>query len=75
LIKRYYCTSKKVGTYGKWVSEPLSRDVLDLNNFFFKLTMKNQIAKAMAKARDENLTTKLWCQLAPNSLLVVQVSL
>ncbi len=37
--------------------------------------MKNQVAKAMAKLRDENLMTRLWCQLAPNNLLVVQVSL
>jgi hypothetical protein len=72
LIKHHYCTSKKVGIYGKWVLEPLSRD---LQSSLFKLTMKNQVAKAMAKPRDENLMIRLWCQLATNSLLVVQVSL
>jgi hypothetical protein len=41
LIKHHYCTTKKVGTNGKWVSEPFSGDVLDLHNFLFKLTMKN----------------------------------
>jgi len=41
LIKHHYCTTKKVGTNGKWVSEPFSGDVLDLHSFLFKLTMKN----------------------------------
>jgi hypothetical protein len=59
-IKYHYCITKKVGTNGKWVSEPLSRDVLDLHNFLFKLTMKNQATKAMVELRDENLMTRLW---------------
>jgi hypothetical protein len=61
LIKDHYCIAKKVGTNGKWVSEPLSRDVLDLHSFLFKLTMKNQATKAMVELRDENLMTRLWC--------------
>jgi len=43
---------------------------LDLQTFLFELTMKSQASKAMAKPRDENLATNLWCQLATNNLLV-----
>ncbi len=46
LIKHHYGISKKNGTDGKWVLEPLSRDVLDLHSSFFKLTINNQATKA-----------------------------
>jgi hypothetical protein len=36
--------------------------------------MKNHISKAMAEPRDENLMTKLWCQLVTNNLLVQHFS-
>jgi hypothetical protein len=36
--------------------------------------MKTQTSKAMEKPKDENPITKLWCQLATNSLLVVHFS-
>jgi hypothetical protein len=61
LIKHHYYTPKKVCIDGKWVSKPLSMDVLDLPRFFFKLTVKNQVAKAMAELRNENPMTRLWC--------------
>jgi len=61
LIKQHCCTTKKVGTNGKWVLEPFSGDVLDLHSFLFKLTMKNQATKAMVELRDENPETRLWC--------------
>jgi hypothetical protein len=32
--------------------------------------MKNQVSKAIAKPRYENLVIKLWCQLAKNNLSV-----
>jgi hypothetical protein len=32
------------------------------------------MSKAMEKPKDENLVTKLWCQLATNSLLIVHLS-
>ncbi len=40
LIKRHYCTPKKLGTFGSWVLEPLSRDIFDLHTPLFKLTLK-----------------------------------
>jgi hypothetical protein len=38
------------------------------------MIMKTQASKAMEKPKDENPVTKLWCQLATNSLLVVHLS-
>jgi hypothetical protein len=71
LIKKHYHTSKQVATNGKWVFGPFLGDILDLQSYFSKLTMKNQASKAMEKSRDENPLTKLWHQLATNSLLAV----
>jgi len=70
LIKRQYYISQKFGVENKWVFKALSREILNLQTFFFKLTMNNQASKVMAKPRDENLVTKLWHQLATNNLLV-----
>ncbi len=74
LIKRQYYISQKFGVENKWVFKALSREILDLQTFFFKLTMNNQASKVMEKPRDENLMTKLWHQLATNNLLVHRLS-
>ncbi len=47
LIKHHYCISKKVGIDGKWFSKSFSRDILDLQSFLSKLTMKNLTSKVM----------------------------
>jgi hypothetical protein len=51
LIKQHYYTPKKIGASINWVSKSLLRVILDLQTFFFKLTMKNQASKAMAKPK------------------------
>jgi hypothetical protein len=71
LIKHHYCISKKVGIDGKWFSKSFSREILDLQSFLFKLTMKNLTSKVMVEFKDENPIIKLWHQLATISLLVV----
>jgi len=60
-IKQHYYISKKVDIDDKWFLKPLSRETLDLENFLFKLTMKNQTSKAMVEPKDNNPMTKLWC--------------
>ncbi len=74
LIKRKYYISQKLGVENKWVFKALSKEILDLQTFFFKLTMNNLASKVMAKPRNENLVTKLWHQLATNNLLIHHLS-
>jgi hypothetical protein len=71
LIEHHYCISKKVGIDGKRVFKSFSREILDLQSFLFKLTMKNLTSKVMAEFKDESPMIKLWHQLATISLLVV----
>ncbi len=40
-------------------------------NIFLKLTMKNQVVKAMVEHTNENSMIKLWHQLATNNMLIV----
>ncbi len=70
LIKQHYYISQKLDVEGKWVSNAFSKEILDLQTFFFKLIMKSQASKATPKTRDKNPMTKLWHQLATNNLLV-----
>jgi len=60
LIKQHYYISQKPSVESKWVFNAFSREILDLQTSFFKLTMKNQASKAMAEFRDENPVAKLW---------------
>jgi hypothetical protein len=39
-------------------------------NFSFRANYEELSSKVVAKPRDENLMTNLWCQLAINNLLV-----
>jgi hypothetical protein len=70
-IKWHDNTLKKLGTFNSWVFEPLLRDILDLQTFFFKLMMKTQVHKAMENPKDKNSIIQSWHQLGTNNLLLV----
>jgi hypothetical protein len=71
MIKQHYCTSKKVGTHGNWVFGLTFKGDFGFTNIFLKLTMKNQVVKAMVEHTNENSMIKLWHQLGTNSMLIV----
>jgi hypothetical protein len=53
------------------VVEPLNiANLLDLQMFMFKLTMKMKAPKAMAEPVDTNLVTKLWVTINTNALII-----
>jgi hypothetical protein len=63
MIKWHYYISQELGFDGRWVFEALSGEILDVQTFLFKLTMKSQALKAMAEPRDKNPVIKFGVNL------------
>jgi hypothetical protein len=67
IINKHYCEAKRVKPSLLQVAKPLDVNFLDLQMCIFKLTMKMQVPKAMAKPFDINTVTKLWVTITNNA--------
>jgi hypothetical protein len=56
------------------VAKPLNVNFLNMQKSMFKLVMKAQPIKVMAKPFDMNPSTKLWVTITNNSLLCQHLS-
>jgi hypothetical protein len=70
IIKKHYYKAKRVKLSLLQVVKPLDVKLLDLQMCIFKLTMKTQAPKAMAKPSDINPMTKLWVIINNNALFI-----
>jgi hypothetical protein len=68
ILKKHYHELKSVKLLLLESSKLLNANILDLQMSMFKLTMKTQAPKTMAKSLDVNLVTKLWTLINNNGL-------
>ncbi len=63
MLKATFCAFHKVGEFGELVPTLLLAHTLDLQVFYFKMTMGYNSKQILWKENDFNTLTKLWCKV------------
>jgi hypothetical protein len=69
ILKGFYYQPKKLGSTQTWIPSILDVNIMDLQSYFFKITMMSNAQWAMDQPMDFNPMSKHWKKISSNELL------
>jgi hypothetical protein len=69
ILKGFYYQPKKLGSTQTWIPSILDVNIMDLQSYFFKITMMSNAQWAMDQPMDFNPMSKHWKKISSNELV------